>query len=158
MELTRVTWGEQDGVGIVTLNRPERLNAIDLPTIVELDHLVERAANRPSIRCLLITGNGRAFSAGADVKEWGDPAGEREPDADGWAPRMHRLMARDHTPQTVLNAFLLFDRASQRLCEGQDEDLRFEQLASVSMDEYLQMIAEEIVGKVAETPSHSGRG
>ena len=105
MELTRVTWGEQDGVGIVTLNRPERLNAIDLRTIVELDHLVERAANRPSIRCLLITGNGRAFSAGADVKEWGDPAGEREPDADGWAPRMHRLMARLYRlPKPVLAA------------------------------------------------------
>ena len=94
MELTRIIWEERDGVGIVTLNRPERLNALDLPTIVELDHVVERAANRPSVRCLLLTGSGRAFSAGADVKEWSDPSAARDPDADGWVARMHRLLAR----------------------------------------------------------------
>jgi 2-(1,2-epoxy-1,2-dihydrophenyl)acetyl-CoA isomerase len=103
MELTRVVWEEADGVGIATLNRPERLNALDLRTIVELDHLVERAANRPSIRCLLVTGNGRGFSAGADVKEWG--AGGAEPEEDGWVPRMHRLMTRlYHLPKPVIAA------------------------------------------------------
>jgi len=54
---------------------------------------------------------------------------------------LHRLAAREYPPQTVLNAFLLFDRASQRLCEGQDADLRFERRATVSMAEYLTMIA-----------------
>ncbi|HZQ39097.1 MAG TPA: polyprenyl synthetase family protein [Dehalococcoidia bacterium] len=54
---------------------------------------------------------------------------------------LHRLSARDYAPQTMLNAFLIFDRASQRLCEGQDTDLRFEQRTAVSMDEYLAMIA-----------------
>lgn len=103
MELTRVVWEEADGVGIATLNRPERLNALDLRTIVELDHLVERAANRPTIRCLLVTGNGRGFSAGADVKEWG--AGGAEPEEDGWVPRMHRLMTRlYHLPKPVVAA------------------------------------------------------
>lgn len=94
MELTRVLWELRDGVGIVTLNRPERLNAIDLPTIIELDHLAERAWNDPEVRCLLITGTGRGFSAGADVKEWSEGSGERDPHADGWALRMHKLMAR----------------------------------------------------------------
>ncbi|HET8628145.1 MAG TPA: enoyl-CoA hydratase/isomerase family protein [Thermomicrobiales bacterium] len=103
MELTRVVWEEADGVGIATLNRPERLNALDLRTIVELDHLVERAANRPAIRCLLVTGNGRGFSAGADVKEWG--AGGAESEEDGWVPRMHRLMTRlYHLPKPVIAA------------------------------------------------------
>ncbi len=54
---------------------------------------------------------------------------------------LHRLAAHDYAPQTILNAFLLLDRTSQRLCEGQDADLRFEQRASVAMDEYLAMIA-----------------
>lgn len=54
---------------------------------------------------------------------------------------LHRLAAQSYQPQTVINAFLLLDRACQRLCEGQDLDLRFEQREAVSMDEYLQMIA-----------------
>ncbi|HLZ73009.1 MAG TPA: polyprenyl synthetase family protein [Dehalococcoidia bacterium] len=54
---------------------------------------------------------------------------------------LHRLAAREYAPQTILNAFLLFDRTSQHLCEGQDADLRFEQRAAVPLDEYLAMIA-----------------
>lgn len=95
MELTRILWDETDGVGSITLNRPERMNALDLRTIVELDHAIERAANRQSVRCLLLTGNGRGFSAGADVKEWGSGGGEDE-DGDGWVPRAHRVMTRLH--------------------------------------------------------------
>jgi geranylgeranyl diphosphate synthase type I len=54
---------------------------------------------------------------------------------------LHRLAAHDHEPWVILNAFLLFDRAAQRLCEGQDSDLRFEQRDVVSMREYDLMIA-----------------
>lgn len=104
MELTRILWDESDGIGTITLNRPERMNAIDLRTIVELDHVIERATNRQSVRCLLITGNGRAFSAGADVKEWGGGGGD-DPDGDGWVPRMHRVMTRLHRlPKPVIAA------------------------------------------------------
>ncbi len=106
MELTRTLWDEQDGVGIITLNRPERLNAIDLRTIVELDYLVERTWNRESVRCLIITGTGRGFSAGADVKEWSGPSGgEADEDRDGWALHMHRLMSRLYRiPKPVIAA------------------------------------------------------
>ena len=104
MDLTRILWDETDGVGCITLNRPERMNAIDLRLIIELDHVIERAANRPSVRCLLLTGSGRAFSAGADVKEWGTGGGD-DPDGDGWVPRMHRVMTRLHRlPKPVIAA------------------------------------------------------
>jgi enoyl-CoA hydratase/carnithine racemase len=105
MDLTRILWDESDGVGTITLNRPERMNAIDQRTIIELDHVIERATNRPSVRCLLITGNGRAFSAGADVKEWGSGSGDDDADGDGWVPRMHRVMTRLHRlPKPVIAA------------------------------------------------------
>ena len=42
LDLTRITWEERDGVGIATLNRPERLNAIDTRTIAELEQLIVR--------------------------------------------------------------------------------------------------------------------
>jgi geranylgeranyl diphosphate synthase, type I len=54
---------------------------------------------------------------------------------------LHRLSAHDYPAQTVLNAFVLFDRTSQKLCEGQDADLAFETRAAVSLDDYLAMIA-----------------
>jgi enoyl-CoA hydratase/carnithine racemase len=106
MELTRTLWDEQDGVGVITLNRPERLNAIDVQTIVELDHLVERSWNRESVRSIILTGAGRGFSAGADVKEWSGPTGsESVEDNDGWALRMHRLMSRLYRiPKPVIAA------------------------------------------------------
>lgn len=106
MELTCTLWEERDGVGIITLNRPERLNAINVTIIGEIDYLVERSWNRESVRALIITGTGRGFSAGADVKEWSSPTGgEAEEDMDGWTPRMHRLMSRLYRiPKPVIAA------------------------------------------------------
>jgi len=57
----------EDGVGIVTLNRPDRLNAMntELGDLLR-DRLREAAADR-DVRCVVITGAGRAFCAGGDV-------------------------------------------------------------------------------------------
>lgn len=105
MDFTRILWETRDNVGIVTLNRPERLNAIDLRTIVELDYVAEHAWNDPTVRALLITANGRGFSAGADVKEWSSGSEERDPGEDGWGPRMHKLMGRLYRlPKPVIAA------------------------------------------------------
>lgn len=105
LDLTRITWEERDGVGIATLNRPERLNAIDTRTIAELEQILEVAWNRDSVRCLLLAANGRGFSAGADVKEWASGDSQPDPDEDGWGARMHRLMARLYRlPKPVIAA------------------------------------------------------
>jgi len=105
VDLTRVLWEQHDGVGVATINRPERMNALDVSTIAELDYLAERTWNNPSLRCLVITGTGRAFSAGADVKEWSSGDGEVDLDADGWVGRMHRLMSRLYRlPKPVIAA------------------------------------------------------
>jgi enoyl-CoA hydratase/carnithine racemase len=104
MELTRVNWEYREGIGIVTLNRPDRLNALDSKTIDEFDHLVEHAWNDPQVRCLLFTGAGRGFCSGADVKDWGN---QEEPAAqeDNWVLKMHRLMTRLYRmPKPVIAA------------------------------------------------------
>lgn len=54
-------------IGIATLNRPEKLNALDTKTREELREIVERAEKE--VRVLIITGSGKAFAAGADVNE-----------------------------------------------------------------------------------------
>ena len=64
---------ENDGnVRIIALNRPEKLNAITLEMATELNNAVKDAANDDGVRCVVITGKGRAFSSGGDVNEMGE--------------------------------------------------------------------------------------
>jgi len=60
-----------DGVARVTLNRPERMNAVDSATGVALGEAWKAIDHDPTIRCVVLTGIGRAFCAGADMKEEG---------------------------------------------------------------------------------------
>ena len=60
-----------DGVARVTLNRPERLNAIDSASDAALEEIWNEIEANPGIRCVVLTGTGRAFCAGADMKEDG---------------------------------------------------------------------------------------
>ena len=59
-----------NGIGYVTLNRPEALNCFNYETLVELGELVESIRFNSSIRVVIFTGAGdKAFSTGADLKE-----------------------------------------------------------------------------------------
>lgn len=72
---------ELDGaVAIITLNRPESLNALDPEALDLLAETGERAAADAEARAVVITGSGRAFSAGGDVKGMaaGNASGERQ--------------------------------------------------------------------------------
>ena len=60
-------------VGIVTLNRPKELNALNFQLVSELAEALEAFDNDESIGCMIITGAGqKAFAAGADIKEMSD--------------------------------------------------------------------------------------
>ena len=59
------------GIARVTLNRPERLNAVDSAAAALLDEIWTAIDGDPAIRCVVLTGTGRAFCAGADMKEDG---------------------------------------------------------------------------------------
>lgn len=56
-------------VSLVRLNRPKELNALNLALINELVHAFGELEGEDSTRCIVITGNDRAFAAGADIKE-----------------------------------------------------------------------------------------
>ncbi|CAN5745114.1 enoyl-CoA hydratase-related protein [soil metagenome] len=69
----RVDREAADGVALVTLDRPEVLNALDYATLGELAEALEALDTDESVRCVVITGAGeRAFAAGADIKEMAD--------------------------------------------------------------------------------------
>src|SRR5215470_15349007 len=59
----------QDRVGIIRLNRPEALNALNAQLIEEMRQALDAFEADPDIGCLVITGNDKAFAAGADIKE-----------------------------------------------------------------------------------------
>ena len=59
--------GEKDGILWMTLNRPERLNALTFPLLREMREVFFAARFDRSIRCIVITGAGRGFCAGMDV-------------------------------------------------------------------------------------------
>jgi len=56
-------------IGLITMNRPETLNAIDMEMLDELEELFKILKDDASIRVILITGEGRGFSAGADIRD-----------------------------------------------------------------------------------------
>ena len=59
-----------DGIMVVTLNRPEKLNALDVPSKERLASVWNEAATDPQIRVIVLRGAGeKAFSSGSDVKE-----------------------------------------------------------------------------------------
>src|SRR3954470_9520326 len=82
MSYETVTWNVADGVGQITLNRPDTLNAWNTQFGLDLREIVTKDAQDDSVRSLLITGAGRGFSSGADLKNegTGDTADDGLPD------------------------------------------------------------------------------
>ncbi|HXK23684.1 MAG TPA: enoyl-CoA hydratase [Myxococcota bacterium] len=58
-----------EGVGTVTINRPERRNAMNLEMVRALEHVLRDFETAPDVRCLVLRGAGDAFCAGGDLKE-----------------------------------------------------------------------------------------
>jgi 2-(1,2-epoxy-1,2-dihydrophenyl)acetyl-CoA isomerase len=65
----------QDGVAILTLNRPEARNALSNAMLEALLEALPRLANDPDIGCVVVTGSGSAFCAGGDVKGFASEKG-----------------------------------------------------------------------------------
>jgi methylglutaconyl-CoA hydratase len=68
-QTSRVLYSVADGVATVTLNRPEKRNALDEQTIVELKECFARTNDEAAVRVVLLRGAGKDFCAGADLSE-----------------------------------------------------------------------------------------
>ena len=70
MEYRNILFEETNNIAIVTLNRPDKLNALNHETLTELNKLFEYIQRAKTISVVIITGSGeKAFVAGADIKE-----------------------------------------------------------------------------------------
>ena len=91
MSFTALRTATADGVATIMLARPERLNAFTSAMHAELRIALDAAENDETVRCVVLTGEGRAFSAGQDLAE------DRLPGPDGKADFGARL-ERDYNP------------------------------------------------------------
>lgn len=64
-----VTYDVADGVATITLDRADAMNSLDIATKVALRDAVTQAADDDAVRCVVLTGTGRAFCVGQDLKE-----------------------------------------------------------------------------------------
>ena len=84
---------QNDGVAVLTINRPRSLNALDATTIAELGNAVDEIAAADAIRAVIITGAGdRAFVAGADIREFSTI--EQAVDGTRMSQRTHAMFQR----------------------------------------------------------------
>src|SRR5499433_1186937 len=72
MDFRYLTLERRDGVATITLDRPDAYNALNLTLGRELFHAALEADEDPAVRCVVITGAGKAFCAGGDVKGFAD--------------------------------------------------------------------------------------
>ena len=70
----------EGGVGLIRLNRPEKMNAIGALTRQQLGDAIKQAERDESVRVVVLTGSGRAFCSGADVTEMISGGGMRSPE------------------------------------------------------------------------------
>jgi enoyl-CoA hydratase len=83
MEYKALTWTIHDNpqnlgepcIGVITLNRPERMNAVDPLMRLELDALCNEIARNSIVKVVILTGAGRGFCAGGDLKSEGEVLG-----------------------------------------------------------------------------------
>lgn len=76
----RYTLDEAAGVATLTLDRPERLNALTFEVYEELTRTFRDLDGEPGVRAIVITGSGRAFCSGGDVEDIIGPLLERDPE------------------------------------------------------------------------------
>ncbi|MEO4001749.1 enoyl-CoA hydratase/isomerase family protein [Mesorhizobium sp. CAU 1732] len=92
-----------DAFATITLNRPDKLNAMDGELLDELDAAVRRAVADPAINALIITGSGRAFTTGYDLN-----SDDFELDVEGWrdniAANCERLLTIWQAPIPIVAA------------------------------------------------------
>ncbi|MCU1396187.1 MAG: putative enoyl-CoA hydratase/isomerase [Ilumatobacteraceae bacterium] len=84
----------EPGIVVVTMNRPDRLNALSQGLIADLHHTFETLGADRSVRVIVLTGAGRGFCAGADIK--GVPGETGAPGTEGMAAIPRNFVTQEH--------------------------------------------------------------
>lgn len=72
MDFKNILFKKDNNIGILSINRPDALNALNSHVLEELDRIINMVIDDDEVHILIITGEGRAFVAGADISEMKD--------------------------------------------------------------------------------------
>jgi 2-(1,2-epoxy-1,2-dihydrophenyl)acetyl-CoA isomerase len=86
--MSSILFSVENGVGFITLNRPDKLNSFNREMAMQLQQRLDECASTAAIRCVYITGAGKGFSAGQDLAEVLDANG----------PGMQRILSEHYNP------------------------------------------------------------
>ncbi len=88
----RIRLAVEDSIATITLARADKLNALDLDMLAELSAILDRVEADSAVRVVILTGEGKAFSAGGDIAAWGG----MQPEQFGhrWVRHGHRIFDR----------------------------------------------------------------
>src|SRR5688572_7976883 len=95
MTYETLLYAVKDNIATLTLNRPDRLNALNDTLRDDLYDAIGKSAADPEVRVLVITGAGRGFCSGGDVKGMSErnQSGATAPLVDKYAPKRDRIIA-----------------------------------------------------------------
>lgn len=72
MDYEQITYDVSEGIATITLNRPDRMNGFTPTMLAEWEDAIRRSAEDDAVRVVIVTGSGRAFCAGVDLRLSGD--------------------------------------------------------------------------------------
>ena len=84
MDYQNLLFKKKDAIGYLTLNRPDKLNSLSRELMAELGHALDMIEDDPEVKVVILTGAGRAFSAGFDISPKEDEPEIYERSADEW--------------------------------------------------------------------------
>ncbi len=106
--MSHILFEKMDGVGVVTFNRTSALNALNTEVLGALERLVEEVKKDDSLRVLVFTGAGKAFVAGADIKEMSTMSAEEARQFAGRGQRVFSEIEKmDKVTIAAVNGFAL---------------------------------------------------
>lgn len=83
-----ILFSKENGVATITLNRPEKFNSFNQEVALGTQQFLKDCRADAEIRCIILTGNGKAFSAGQDLQEVTDPEG----------PALEKIVSEHYNP------------------------------------------------------------